>query len=430
MTPERIELGQGVTLNLLSCDKFKTNCLSVEFLCPMSGETAAENALLPFVLKRGTKRLPTMLALSRELEMLYGSRIAGRVGKVGDVQFFGFHAEPLRSEYAEGLDVTGQILALIGEMIYSPYEENGLLSPSYVEGEKQIMIDAVRSRINNKGHYSLLRCREEMCKNDPSALPETGTEEQIQAVTAEALTARLETARRNYPVEIWCVGVFDREALIGQVKAVFLREDRKPMSLPATKRFVPSENPDRVTEDQPVKQGKLCLGFGTEIRNGHPLAAAYTLMLEALGGSPTAKLFMNVRERLSLCYYCSAVPETRKGILILASGIEVADRERAEEAILREVEACKRGDITEEEIISAKRSIENGLRAMYDEPGALISWYFKRSLIGNTESPLDYLKRIEAVTVEEMAEAAKTLKLDTVYFLNGTLTGEEDEEDE
>ncbi len=429
MTPKRIEIGKGIALNLLPCDKFKSNCLSVTFLCPMSAETAAENALLPYVLRRGTERFPTMLALTKEWEMLYGARVAGKINKIGDLQQFGFQVEPLRSEYAEGCDVTGKILALIGEMIYRPHLENGMLSPSYVESEKQILIDAVRSRINNKGQYSLLRCREEMCGDDPSALPEIGTEAQLSAVTAESLTKRLDEARRTYPIEIWCVGSFDEAVLTEQVREIFLKGERAPLSLPATVAFTARESLNRVTEDLPVKQGKLCLGFGTEIRTEHPLSAAYTLMLEVLGGSPTAKLFVNVREKMSLCYYCSAVPDKKKGILVLASGIEVSDRDKAEEAILREVEACKQGNISQEEVVSAKRSIANSLRAIYDEPGALITWYFRQYLNGKTESPLEYGKRIEAVTVEDMAKAAGTLTLDTVYFLNGTLVGEEDEDD-
>ncbi|MBE6621424.1 MAG: insulinase family protein [Ruminococcaceae bacterium] len=428
MTPERIELGSGVALNLLPCDTFKTNCLSVTFLCPMREDSAAENALLPFVLKRGTERLPTMTALTRELEMLYGSHVSARVGKVGDTQFFGFHSSPLREEFAEGTDVTAKILALMGEMIYHPYREDGLLSSSYTEGEKQVMIDAVRSRINNKGHYALLRCREEMCRTDASALPETGTEEQIAAISAETLTARLDRVRTTYRLEIWCVGVFDREALTEQVRSIFLCHKRQPMPLPPHRPFVPAEPSRRVTEKLPVKQGKLCLGFGTPIRTGHPMAPAYTLLLEVLSGSPTAKLFVNVREKESLCYYCSGIPEMQKGILILSSGIEVADRERAEAAILREVAACCRGEISHEEMTAAKKAIETSVRAMYDEPSALISWYFKRGLIGLTESPLDYWDRIATVTVDDLAKAAKTLSLDTVYFLEGTLSGEEDDD--
>ncbi len=430
MTLERIELGGGVALNLLPCDTFKTNCLSVTFLCPMQAASAAENALLPFVLKRGTERLPTMTALTKELEMLYGSHVAARLGKVGDIQFFGFQSNPLRNEFAEGVDVTAKILALIGEMIYRPHLEDGLLSSAYTEGEKRILIDAVRSRINNKGHYAILRCREEMCRNDPSALPETGTEEQIAAITAASLTERLAITRQSCRVEIWCAGVFDREALTEQVRSIFLSHDRSPMPLPVSKPFTAVGETRCVTEDQPVKQGKLCLGFGTPIRSGHRLAPAYSLLLEVLSESPVAKLFLNVREKLSLCYYCSAAAEMQKGILILSSGIEVANREKAEEAILREVDACRQGLITEAEVMAAKKAVETTIRAMYDEPGALISWYFKRGLIGNTESPLDYWDRIAAVTVADMAEVAASLTLDTVYFLNGTLPGEEDEDDD
>ncbi len=428
MTPERIELGDGVALNLLPCDTFKTNCLSVELLSPMTADTAAENALLPFVLKRGTARLPSMTDLSKELEMLYGSHVAARVGKVGDTQFFGFHSSPLRAEFAEGTDVTAKVLDLIGEMLYEPYEENDLLSSAYVESEKQVMIDAVRSRINNKGHYALLRCREEMCQNDPSALPETGTEEQLATITAASLTARLRAVRSTCPMEIWCVGVFDREVLIAQVRRIFLGRERRPAPLPKDKPFTAGPAPRTVTEEQPVHQGKLCLGFGSPIRSGHPLAPAYALMLEILSGSPTAKLFVNVREKLSLCYYCSGVPDMQKGLLILTSGIEVAHREKAQEAILWEVDSCRRGEITEEELAAAKRSVDTAIRTMYDEPGALISWYFKRGLLGSQESPLAYGDRIAAVTRKEIAEAAASLTLDTVYFLEGTLPGEEEDD--
>lgn len=420
-----MDLGNGIALNLLPCDKFKTNYLSVEFLCPMSEETAALNALLPFVLKRGTRRLPSLLALTQELEMLYGSHIGARVGKVGDTQFFGFHSAPLRDEYAEGMKVTASVLALIGEMILTPYQEEGQLSASFTEQEKNVLIDAIQSRINNKGHYALLRCREEMCRNDPSALPETGTEEQVAAITAARLTDHLNTVRRAYRMEIWCVGIFDRNELLEQVQSLFRTAIRNPIPLPAHKPFCLNDNPQRVCEEQPVKQGKLCLGFGTEIRSGHPMAPAYTLLLEILGGSPTSKLFVNVREKQSLCYYCSAIPEMQKGILLIASGIEVADRDKAEAAILREVEACRQGEITAEEILAAKKSIENSIRAMYDEPSAMIAWYFKRGLIGSTESPLSYWEKIQAVTAADLAAAAQTLTLDTVYFLNGTLPGEE-----
>ena len=428
MTPERIDLGSGVALNLLPCDSFKTNCLSVTFLCPMDHRSAAENALLPFVLKRGTQRLPTMTAMTRELEMLYGSHLSARLGKVGDTQFFGFQSNPLRDSLAEGMAVTAKVLSLIGEMIYQPWREDDLLSSAYIEGEKRVLMDAVRSRINHKGHYALLRCREEMCRNDPCALPETGTEEQIAAITAASLTRRLEHARLHYPIEIWFAGVVDREALIAQVKEIFLSHPREPIPLAATLPFTAAPTTQRITEDQPIKQGTLCLGFGTPIRSGHALAPAYSLMLEVLSGSPTAKLFVNVREKQSLCYYCTGIPDMQKGILIVASGIEVSQRDQAEQAILQQVDACRRGEITEEEMTAAKKALATAVRSMYDDPAALISWYFKHWLIGSTESPLAYDARLSAVTRADLVEAARSLTLDTVYFLNGTLPGEEEDD--
>ena len=429
MTPERIELGQGVALNLLPCDKFKTNALTIDFLCPLSSDTVAENALLPYVLKRGTRRFPTRIALAREEERLYGSSIYAHFGKIGDIQFFGFSSAPLRNDYAEGNDVTMSVLGLIAEMLRDPVLENGHLSSSYVKSEKGILSDRIKAMVNDKYAYSLHRCREEMQHGDTTPLLASGTPEQIAAVTPVRLTDRLSEVLTSCRIEVWCAGVFDRQAILETVRTLFATEVRRVSPSPTVTSFRPVLTPRRITEDQTVKQGKLCLGFGTDIRTGHPLAPAYTLFLEILATSPTSKLFVNVREAMSLCYYCSATPEFAKGTLILASGIENRDREKAEKAILAEIDACRRGKIRDNEITAAQKSIHHALHAMNDDLGSLISWYFKRSVLGITESPLAYSERVASVTLDQLQAAAQSLILDTVYFMNGTQTDEEDPDD-
>ncbi|MBE6637204.1 MAG: insulinase family protein, partial [Ruminococcaceae bacterium] len=391
MIPERIELGQGVALNLLACDTFKTNALTVDFLAPLSHDTVAEQALLPYVLKRGTRRLPTPLLLAREEERLYGTSIHAHFGRMGDTQFFGFSAAPLRCDFTEGQDITLEVLSLIGEMLLDPYYEDGLLAARYVECEKRFLADRVRATINDKYSYSLQRCREEMRSGDSIPLTPTGTVAEIEAVTPASLTVRLSEVLASCRIEIWCVGAFDRQALIDTVCALFAGKARRAPTALSVTPFVPSPQTKRITESQAVKQGKLCLGFGTPIRTDHPLAPAYTLFREVLANSPTAKLFLHVREKLSLCYYCSAIPDGQKGMLILASGIEVSNKDKAEQAILAEVEACRLGHISESEMAAAKKAVHHAIHAMYDDPASLITWYFKRGSLGLSESPLSYL---------------------------------------
>ena len=71
----REELFPCVSLTAVQTDKFKTGCLTAYLLTQLRRETAAENALLPYVLRRGTKSLPDMRRISARLDALYGAEI-------------------------------------------------------------------------------------------------------------------------------------------------------------------------------------------------------------------------------------------------------------------------------------------------------------------------------------------------------------------
>ena len=159
LTPKRLILGEGVALNILECDKFKTNCIAIRFLCPLSEKSASLNALLPFVLKRGCRRLPTMTDMEKEFDMLYGTDIQASVGKIGDTQFFGFTSHPLCDSYAEGNKLSISVLSLMSELLCDPYlTEEGTLSPECIEIEKRVLADKVRESINNRHNINILDC--------------------------------------------------------------------------------------------------------------------------------------------------------------------------------------------------------------------------------------------------------------------------------
>jgi predicted Zn-dependent peptidase len=429
MLPIRKMIGDGVALNIIPTDKFKTNCISVRFLCPMAEETAALNALLPSVLKRGCERLPTMADIVRELQMLYGSELQSGVGRFGDMQYLSFTSFPLRDSYTEGMNVTSEILSLMSELINKPLLIDGVLKSEYVESEKRTLTDRVKAQINNKTSYAIRRCVEEMGKGDSSSIPDTGRIEEIAAVTPEALTKRLYEIIDTARIEIWCAGVFDEEKLENDCVRLFARENRTPCAKVEVKPIAPITEATRVTEDQPVKQGKLSLGFTTSLRPTPEVSTSFNLFMGILSSSPTAKLFMNVREKLSLCYYCYAIPDRQKGTVIISSGIEVGNKDVAEKAILGEIDAIKNGEISEEELTSARKSLISSWQSIYDDELAMINWYSSQTVWDKFISPEDCVENCKGLTVADISEVAATLKLHTVYFLNGTLKGESEDDD-
>jgi len=147
----------------------------------------------------------------------------------------------------------------------------------------------------------------------------------------------------------------------------------------------------------------------------------FALMRELYGGATVSKLFMNVREKLSLCYYCSAIPEAHKGIMVVASGIEVANKQKAQDEILAQLEDVKVGDFTEDDLAKAKRSIVNSYTELSDSPMSLESWYLGRALAGLSTSPEDAIELVMNTGREAVMAAAQGVTLDTVYFMRGTL---------
>ncbi|MBQ1226128.1 MAG: insulinase family protein, partial [Clostridia bacterium] len=324
------------------------------------------------------------------------------------------------------------ITDLISEIINNPLtDEKGGFDNAVVESEKTKLCGRIKARINNPASYAIRRCEEIMCADERFSVSPSGTVESVSSVNAKELYEYYKALPGATAVEIYYAGSADTSLLISKFKEIFSNFDL-PLSVKAQteiRRCAPSEI-KTVIEEQSVAQGKLTIG----LRSGYCLSDndyhIFALLNSILGSSPTSKLFMNVREKMSLCYYCSSRPNALKGIMTIASGIEVENFEKAKNAILEQLEALKSGDISDFEIESAKKSLINGYRELTDSPAGLVSWYLARSFADRSDSPEDVAEKILTVTKEELTMSASRLSVDTVYFLKGTLSAESADEDD
>lgn len=408
-------------LNFIRSDRFKTDFISVDFLSQLRPDSAAEQALLPFVLLRGTKRLPDTKTMTRELEMLYGSRISPSVSKTGNVQSFGFAGYPLSARYTDGTDVAAEIYRLIGEMLTEP-----IISEEYTESEKKIMTDRIRAQKNDKWHYALMRCSQIMTDNNKSSIPETGTEEQVRKVTAASLADRLSEVIASLRTEIWYIGASDRDTVADRVRRVFSFPGRRTPEPLYTERLPFRGEIRSVTETDKISQSRLCLGYRTGCSPESTDLPAYTMFKEILSGSPVSRLFFGVREKLGICYDCSASSDINRGIMIISSGIDAANAEKAEKAINMQLSDLKNGNISDAEFDAALRSLTNAIKSMYDDSGAIRTWYLRRGLFSRVDEPLEFLKRISAVTKDDVARIASGIIPDTRYLLKAETTENEE----
>ena len=420
-------IADGIGFNYLETEKFKTGFLSVSFIAPLSAETAAKNALIPSVLLRGSVKYPNMAEINKKLDYLYASSLSARNTKRGERQVFGICASMIDSAYTiNGEDLLAQVTDFVGEILLNPITVDGAFDPAYTESEKNNLIDAINAKINNKTQYARMRCAAEMCKNERYGLDENGTAKEVSACTAAGVYEQYRYALCHYPIEIFYVGKCDPDDLCDRLGSVFGALDRDPVDVPETEIVREAKTLNRISEDMPVNQGKLAIGFRTGIAMNDPEYPALIMANEIFGGGVTSKLFMNVREKMSLCYYCSSSPESAKGLLFVQSGIETENREIAEKAIFEQLDAVRRGEFTDEELLCARLGIINAYKELSDSAKGLEGWYLGRLLEGCASVPDEVTEAVERVTKEEIVAAANKLTADTVYFLNGTLKGEDE----
>ena len=419
----RKKLGAGVNLTCVTTPKFKRAVLRAALLLPLGGEDSALRACLPHVLRRGTAQLPDLRAIGEALDGLYGARIEAIVRREGESLCIGFLSDCIDDAYAPDADgLAAQVIRLLADLLCRPYLQDGAFCPDYTAGERQNLIDRIAAQKNDPRTWAPKRLTQLMCENEPYGQPVLGTAGQAEQITPEGLYAAWRRALDTAQIELFYCGALppDRvEALFADTPLA--RPRAGAQCLPPVQIIArPAGAPREVVEEEPVTQGKLSLGFrtgGASLVSGDP--AACWLLTTLYGGSTSSKLFLNVRERKSLCYYASAQFIAPKGIIMVNSGIENRDYETARDEILRQLDACRAGDITDAEIASARKTLATNWRAMLDDPLALERYWLGQAAAGTLVSPEERIEQAAAVDRARILAAAQGIALDTIYFMKG-----------
>lgn len=413
-----IPIAPGVTLRALQTDKFKTGCFSVNFLRQHNEANASLDALLPSVLLRGTERYPDMQQISNRLDALYGSTFGTLIRRKGEVKLLGFYADFLEDRFTPQGGIFSGMLEFLEQILYHPYTEAGIFCEEYVEGEKRNLINAIEASLNDKRFYAHSRLVEEMCRGEDYGIPRLGTVENAGKITPQLLWEHYLRTLELCPVEIFYGGRLSPQEAAEAFRPLFAHRKQTPWEETHTVLREAPDEPRFVSESMDVTQGKLVLGFRTNVLGSDPDFMALCLLGTVLGGGMTGKLFVNVREKRSLCYYASTFYDRYKGLFFISSGIASENQQTATQAILDELDACKRGEITQEELELARTLTISGLRAAMDVPNRLDDFFIGQGIQKGPDIP-EQIELLKTITVDQLAAVARKLKPDTFYFLKG-----------
>ncbi|MBQ7032870.1 MAG: insulinase family protein [Clostridia bacterium] len=409
-------LTEGITLYMLPDEKFKNCVQGIYFSMPLRRETATGLALLPKLLTASNSRFTNRSALHMQAEALYGTRLNATTGKLGEMQTISFIADSIADCYA-GEPLFSEVQSLLKTVICEPRGTDAFEEDVF-RREKDALREDIKSVVNDKRRYALVRCIEEMCAEEPYGIRADGTEADLERITPSSSFALYKEMLATARVDIFVSGAFDvQQAERGAEELASVLGPRTAPKVEAT-RFMPSEV--RYVQDrETVEQGKLVIGYRADV-DIEKEYAALQVFNAIFGGGTSSKLFNNVREKMSLCYYASSQTDRPKGLVFVQSGIQFDKYQTALNAICAQHEEIKNGNVSEAEFSGAVQGIVNSLRSYKDSPATLQAYYVRQLAVGGNMNIEKDIEQILAVKPEQIPPVARLVLMDTVYFLNGT----------
>ena len=412
----RRKIADGVYFSSITDKRYKKNLISVAFSTQLSEDTATENVIVPVLLTKCNSKLPTYKAFNNKMSRLYASGIGGTAGRQYDLQTISFGAYYLDDIYAlSGEKMTGIMTDILIDCLTSPVTENGVFSEKFVELEKKTVIDNIETAINDKRSYAIERAMKTICKGEPASVCSYGTVEKAKLITSDSAYKAYRRMLETMPCDIICTGCSDFDGVAEKFAAAFEKIGRHDIENTTIALSPVKTQTEEVTERLTVNQSKLVLGFKSHSDDD----AALVLLQKIFGGTTSSKLFRNVREKMSLCYYCSAARNDLKGIMLVNSGVENENIEKTKEAVIDQLEEIKNGNFTNEDINFAEMAIKNDFKSVADSAGNVSNWYFDCIRKNDIVTPEEKLGRYLGVSKERIIAAAKSMVLDSVYVLTG-----------
>ncbi|MCI9287706.1 MAG: insulinase family protein [Clostridia bacterium] len=419
MNYQKQEIKEGINLHTIKTNKFKTNLLSVFITTPLVKENITKQALISSVLRRGSKTMPTSEEISITLEEMYGASFDCGIDKIGNNHIIKLYLETINDEFLpEKNDILQKAINTILEIAFNPLVENGTFKEEYVKTEKENLKQIIEGKKDNKAKYSLDRCIEEMYKGMPYGLYKFGNVEDLEELTAKELYNYYKEMIKQCKIDIFISGKIDEKEIIKIVtedENIKILDSRSIVQHKMEKLPIKQE-PDIVKESIDVTQGKLVLGLNIENANEESkyIALVYNMIL---GGGANSKLFQNVREKASLAYTAGSNYIRQVNNIFIRCGIEIKNFDKALDIIKKQLEDIKNGEFTDADLQNAKQTIISTIKFIPDEQDTEVTYYFGQELSNNKVSFEEYIEKVKSVTKEQIVELAKSIKIDTIYFL-------------
>ena len=363
--------------------------------------------------------MPTLAQISQEMEEMYGASFDCGIDKTGDNHVLKFYIETINDNFVTQKDENMLKTAIekLLEIIFNPLIENKAFKQEYINQEKENIKRIINGKVDNKARYAFDRCLEEMYKDRPYGLYKYGYIEDLEKINAENLYEYYQKMISECKIDIFVSGNIDEVTrIVEENENIKKLQEREPQYIINRIEKKEETQEKEVIEQMDVTQGKVVIGLDLRLDDEKQMydAVVYNAIL---GGSANSKMFQEVREKASLAYTAGSRYIRYKSNIFIKCGIEIKNYQKAMEIIRKQLEDMKNGIFTDEDIKNAKKGIISVIKSIDDEQDTQITYQFGHELTNIKTTEEEYTEKINKVTKEDIIKVAKSITVNTVYFL-------------
>lgn len=425
MIKNTFELKQGIKTHIIENELFKTNIICVLLTVPLNIENFTKNALIPFLIRSGSKNYKSQLEINKYLEEMYGASFDCGIDKMGDNQILKFYIDGINDSFLSNKDnLLKKMIDLLLELVFNTNIENGKFNEELLKIEKENLKQIIDGKIDDKDFYAFETCISKMYGDNGFGLFKYGRLEDIDSITPQNLSDHYNKLIQTAKIDIFISGNIKNENIEEilnsneNIKKLAPRSENYILNNEYTENKQKVDNIQEIQEEMDITQGKLVIGLDilSKQENLQPIALVYNSIL---GNGANSKLFQNVREKASLAYSAKSMYIRQKGNIFIRCGIEITNYNKALDLVKEQVSNIANGNFTDEDIENAKRYLISGIRAIPENQDSEIVFYIGAEISKTEESLEFYINKINEVTKDDIIEFAKQVQYNTIYFLKG-----------
>lgn len=406
-------------LHIIKTDKFKTIKIKVNFKRKVKKEDITYRNMLINTLMESTKKYPSARLLEIESENLYGIGFGANSNSSGNYNIISFDATFLNEKYTE-TGMNEKSLQFLLDFIFNPNVENKMFDEKTFNMAKNILRDDIKSYDDSPARYSSLKLFEKMVPNTQLSFNNYGYLEDLEKINPKNLYEYYIDMLNSDLIDIFIIGDVDKSEIKKLIKDNFnintLKKESSTHFL-ENKKF--KSRFTKVKETKELEQSTLLLGYKLNSMTKFEKLYVSYIYSYILGGGPDSKLFKNVREKNSLCYSINSSIYGVSNLMVIKSGINAKDANKAIRIIKEQVKNMAKGNFSDEEIENAKVTYLASLKSFADYPNSILNMYASKEYLDYDLLPVR-TKEIEKVTKKDVIALAKKIHPDTIFILEGS----------